>query len=97
MVEALLISAGASVAVLGFIGLVSVWHSPQSAIARVLAPSGWRLQPSRSNRALTALFFVLFGSYLALSVAGFERAGYFVLGALYPVLGYIIFRVRSRH
>lgn len=95
MLKTLIIGAGTGGAALGAVGLAAIWLWPQSGVARALAPGVRGLQPSRANRALTASSFVLFGSYLALSAADYQHASYFILGALYPVLGFILFRAWS--
>ena len=73
-----------------------VWLVPRAAVTRAVAPAGRGLQPSRANRALASLVLGLLGAQLALSQAGFGRSAFFVMGALYPLIGMVLYRIRYR-
>lgn len=70
----------------GIAALLGTWLAPSFMDRRFMRHmlTGWRLEPSRSNRVLMSIWATLIGGYLALAMLEFRMASLVVLAAWLP-------------
>ena len=77
MIDNILIAVGLAMAVYGFFGLVGVWWAPAIGSSRLYG-SGMltgRMEPTRINRTIMALWSLFFGACLASLFSGHRTLG----------------------